>query len=224
MNSVKRSLQNVSVALALSVLAGNAIANSTINAPAPAGATAAASLDFRVVIPRVLYIRIGAASAGFTTGGAVNLMDMSPAAANVGNGTAVAATGGNLSAGSDVTVRIYGNGGTNLSLNSATTGQLSTGGAGALFLPWTDITVTANPLAAADALAPFSNVGIAHPAFNNAAAGGTGTAVTLTPTAGVVRQEGRWTVAYANTGLPAAGTYGGAIANNGRVTYTVTMP
>jgi hypothetical protein len=217
MNFFKKSL---SVAVAVSALfAGNAFANSTIVAPAPAAATASASLDYRVVIPRVLYIRIGNGVAG--TGGTVNLMDMSPAAANVGDGTAVAATGGDQGP-AGVTVRIYGNGNTPITLNSATTGQLSTGVVGAPTLPWTDITVT--PAALAATTAGFTNGAITHPAFNNAAAGGAGTATVLNPVGGSVRQEGRWDIAYANTGLPAAGTYGGANINNGRVTYTVSMP
>jgi hypothetical protein len=208
------------VALAsLAALAPAAMANSTIVAPAPAAATASANLDFRVVIPRVLYIRIGNGVAG--TGGTVNLMDMSPAAANVGDGTAVAATGGDQGP-AGVTVRIYGNGNAPITLNSATTGQLSTGVVGAPTLGWNNITVT--PAALAATTAGFTNGAITHPAFNNAAAGGAGTATVLNPVGGSVRQEGRWDIAYTNTALPAAGTYGGTVANNGRVTYTVSMP
>jgi hypothetical protein len=40
----------------------------------------------------------------------------------------------------------------------------------------------------------------------------------------MVRQEGKWTYSYANNQVVAAGTYGGAGVNNGRVTYTATMP
>ena len=222
MNTVKNILTAaiVSAVGSAALLSGAAYANSTLTAPAAAGATAGASLDYRVVIPRVLYIRIGAAAAGFATGGTINLMDMSTAAANVGDGTAIASTGGDVSA-SVVTVRIFGNGGANLSLNSATTGQLNNGTVGQN-IPWTEITVT--PAALAATTAGFTNGAITHPAFNNAVAGGNGTATTLTAVAGAVRQEGQWTVAYANTGVPAAGTYGGANVNNGRVTYTVTMP
>ncbi len=212
-------LQGALVSLALT--SGLALANSTLVAPAAAGATASASLDFRVVIPRVLYIRIGASGAGFTTGGAINLMDMSPAAANVGNGTAVAATGGDVPAGgSAVTVRIFGNAGTTLSLNSFTNGQLNNGTVGQN-IPWTEITVT--PAALAATTPGFTNGVIAHPTFNNAAGGGNGTATALAPTAGVVRVEGQWAIAYANTGVPASGTYGGGPVN-GRVVYTVTQP
>ncbi len=212
----KKILQGVTASMALT--SSFAFANSTLVAPAAVGATASASLDFRVVIPRVLYIRIGAGVAG--TGGAINLMDMAPAAANVGDGSVINATGGDVAANA-VTVRIYGNGNSNISLNSTTTGQLANGVAGQ-FIPWTQITVT--PAALAVGTAGFTNGAITHPAFNNGAAGGLGTATTLTAVAGAVRQEGQWAVAYANTGLPAAGTYGGINTNNGRVVYTVTMP
>jgi hypothetical protein len=212
----KKILKGVSASMVLT--SGLAFANSTLVAPAAVGATASASLDFRVVIPRVLYIRIGAGVAG--TGGTINLMDMAPAAANVGDGSVINATGGDVAANA-VTVRIYGNGNSNISLNSFTTGQLANGVAGQ-FIPWTQITVT--PAALAVATAGYTNGAITHPTFNNAAAGGNGTATTLTAVAGAVRQEGQWAVAYANTGLPAAGTYGGVNTNNGRVVYTVTMP
>ncbi len=50
-----------------------------------------------------------------------------------------------------------------------------------------------------------------------------GTAATLTATNRLVRVEGKWTYSYLNSALPAAGTYGGTVAKNGRVTYTATQ-
>ncbi len=61
---------------------------------------------------------------------------------------------------------------------------------------------------------------IPHPAFN-ASSNGVGTPVTLTSTAGVVRTEGSWTFAFANTKTHAAGVYGES-TGNGRVVYTAT--
>ena len=46
---------------------------------------------------------------------------------------------------------------------------------------------------------------------------------TLTATNKVVRVEGKWTYSYLNTNSVAAGTYGGTVAKNGRVTYTATQ-
>jgi hypothetical protein len=182
--------------------------------------SAAAKLDFRVTIPRVLYLRVGTGT-DYANNTAVDLIDFAPTAAALGNGTAVAATAasGDLTNGA-VTVRVYGNNG-NITLNSANTGPLNNGVA-TQTIPWSQITVT--PAALAATTVGYTNTAITHPAFSAAAAGGSGTATTLTATNNVVRQEGKWTFAYANTGLPGAGTYGGVNVNAGRVTYTASMP
>ena len=68
-------------------------------ATASPGATA--HVDFSIVIPKILYLRVGTGST-YTTGAltanpAVDLITFSPTAAQVGSGTAVAGTGGDLS-------------------------------------------------------------------------------------------------------------------------------
>jgi len=211
-------------ALALSPLLGHAESN--FGTGATAGTTATpltARLDFSITIPRVIYLQVstGTISAVNTT---IDLLSFAPAAASVGNGTAVVGTGGDQAAGA-VTIRTYGNNG-NITLNSTTTGPL-TNGVATQTIPWSAITVAAGALAATTA--GYTNAAITHPAFNLAAAGGAVTATTLTATNNVVRQEGKWTYSYANTAFPAAGTYGGAGTlaagvNNGRVSYTVAMP
>lgn len=178
--------------------------------------TATARLDFVVTIPRVLYLRVGAGT-DFTSVGAVDLISFAVPAAAVGNGVAVAGTGGDLGAGA-VTVRVMGNGG-NITLNSNTTGPLNNGVASQQ-IGWNRINVASAPLATTTA--GFANGAITHPAFNTT--GGAGTPVLLTAANRLVQQEGRWTYTYANTDVVAAGTYGGAGVNNGRVTYTATMP
>ena len=40
----------------------------------------------------------------------------------------------------------------------------------------------------------------------------------------VVRRDAKWTYTYRNTTVPPAGTYGGVNTNNGRVTYTASVP
>ncbi|MDD5325405.1 MAG: hypothetical protein PHR71_08900, partial [Polaromonas sp.] len=117
-----------------------------------------------------------------------------------------------------VTVRAYGNGG-NISLNSATTGALSDGAGDTI--PWSQISVASAALGTATT--GFTNAAITHPAFNLGAAGGAGTATTLTAANKVVRVEGKWTYTYLNANVVAAGTYGGTTAKNGRVTYTATQ-
>jgi hypothetical protein len=193
-----------------------AFAESTFNAAAVTGTTATARLDFSVVIPQVLFLRVGTSSGNTTTDATIDALTFTVPGANVGNGTAVAGTGGDLTAGA-VTVRVYGNNG-NISLNSATTGLLQ-GAVAADTIPWSQIGVAAGALTVATA--GYTNAAITHPAFN--ATFGAGTATTLTATNKIVRLEGKWTYTYLNTALPAAGTYGGTVAKNGRVTYTATQ-
>lgn len=197
-------------------------AESTFQNPAVTGnavtGKADARLDFSIVIPQVLFLRVGTSSGNTATDGTVDPILFTVPGANVGDASVIAGTGGDLTAGA-VTVRAYGNGG-NISLNSAVTGPLTTGVAGET-IPWSQINVAAAALGATTL--GFTNAAITHPAFNLAAGGGTGTVTTLTAATKVVRVEGKWTYTYLNTNAVAAGTYGGTIAKNGRVTYTATQ-
>ncbi len=174
--------------------------------------SATARLDFNVTIPRLLYLRVGTGSS-FSSNTSVDLLDFTVPAASVGNGTPVVGTGGDL-AGGAVTVRVLGNGG-NITLKATTTGALTTGPGGAT-LAWTQIGVTS--AAHPSPTAGFTNTGVSHPGFDDAAG------TVLTASNGLIRQEGKWTYSYLNQNLVASGTYGGAGVNNGRVTYTATMP
>jgi hypothetical protein len=192
----------------------------TAAAPAPA----AARLDFRINIPKVLFLQIGTGAATpLTALGTINMINFDVPAGNVGNGTAVAPSGGDLNGGTSVTVRVYANSGSRVDLTSTTTGPMTAGGAASV--PWSDIAVTTAALATPTL--GYSNVAVPHPAFTTGASGGTSAAVALTGAgggspAGLVRREGSWTFAYANTATLPAGTYGDIVANNGRVTYTAT--
>ncbi|MBT2320910.1 hypothetical protein J7E62_00880 [Variovorax paradoxus] len=185
------------------------------------GALAAnAKLDFIITIPKVLFLQVGTGTS-YANNATVNDITFAVPAGNVGNGTAVAGAGGDLASGG-VTVRVLGNSGT-VTLTNATTGPLSSGVAGNPTVPWSDIVVTPGTLATTTA--GFDNSAITHPAFNTAAGGGaSATPTTLTGTAGLVRREGSWNFAYANTATLPAGTYGNTLANNGTVTYTATAP
>lgn len=214
-------MKNIILVSALSLaglIASNAQAESQYVPAAITGSTANARLDFTVIIPQVLFLRVGTSSGNTATDGTINGITYTVPAANVGDASVIAGVGGDIGAGA-VTVRSYGNGG-NISLNSTTTGPLTTGTAGEV-IPWSQISVTSAALAAATA--GFTNAAIAHPAFNLGAAGGSGTATTLTATNKVVRVEGQWTFNYLNTAAVAAGTYGGTVARNGRVTYTAAQ-
>src|SRR5215207_7738935 len=203
-------------ALGLAGLAATPVhAESTFITPAITGSAATARLDFSIVIPQVLFLRVGTSSGNTATDGTINSISFTVPGANVGDSTVIAGVGGDLTAGA-VTVRVYGNGG-NINLNSNTTGQLTTGVA-AEAIPWSQISVASAALAATTP--GFTNTGITHPTFN--ATGGAGTLTSLTATNRLVRVEGKWTYTYLNSTLPAAGTYGTS-ANGGRVTYTATQ-
>ncbi len=193
-------------------------AESTFVPAAVTGSTATARLDHTIVIPQVLFLRVGTSSGNAVTDPTINGIVYTVPAANLGDSSVIAGVGGDLTAGA-VTVRVYGNGG-NISLNSATTGPLNSGTVGEN-IQWSEISVAT---AALTATTPgFTNAAITHPAFNLTPGGGAGTATTLTAAVKVVRVEGKWTYTYLNTTVPAAGTYGGTVVKNGRVTYTATQ-
>ncbi|MDM0000107.1 hypothetical protein QTI24_15925 [Variovorax sp. J22P240] len=209
--------------LLIAVVAGAlpfaAQAESNVSAGGAGAQTATARLNFLVTVPKVLFLQVGAGTS-YATNSTVNNINFAVPAGSVGNGTAVAAAGGDLAGGNGVTVRVLGNTG-NVSLTNATNGQLTTGSGPTI--PWTDITVT--PGALATQTPGFTNSAIAHPPFNNGNNGGnSATPTTLNATAGLVRREGSWTFAYANTAALPAGTYGNTVANHGTVTYTATAP
>lgn len=216
-----KKLLLIAVAMAALVAPILSRAESNVNTAAVVGSAVTARLNFSVVIPSVLYLAVGTNTA-MAANATVDPLVFTVPAASIGAGTAsVVVTGGDQGAGA-VTVRVFSNvGGAtgNVSLNSTTTGQMLNAVAGDV-IPWTDITVASAPLAATTT--GYTNAGITHPAFNNGAAGGAGTVVTLTAASKVVRQEGKWTFSYANTNTYPAGTYGGSVAKNGVVTYTAT--
>jgi hypothetical protein len=136
-------------------------------------------------------------------------------AANLGDGTDIAGVGGDIGAGA-VRVRVFGNNG-NIALTATSPGALTSG---TDTIPWAEILVT--PSAPAVVAAGYTSTAIAHPTIP--AAAGVSTAVPLTATNKVVRQEGVWTFKYDNTVAYAAGSYGATGGTNGRIIYTATMP
>lgn len=172
--------------------------------------TATAHLDFQITIPKILFLRVGT-GADYTTNPAVNLVSFTVPAANVGDGSSIAATAasGDLGNGT-VTAKVLGNNGT-ITFTSQTLGALNNGSADTI--SYGQIVATVAPLASATPLP--------HPTL----ADGATTTVTLTPTTGkVVNRDAKWTFSYANSAVVPPGTYGGVNTNNGRVTYTASMP
>ncbi|MEN9630229.1 MAG: hypothetical protein RJA10_3457 [Pseudomonadota bacterium] len=171
--------------------------------------TATARLDFRITVPKVLFLQVGT-GASLANNATINLIDFTVNAANLGDGTAVSAssTSGDLGNGT-VTARLLGNNG-NVNLQSATVGALGNGAGDSI--SFSQIATAVAPLTSATPLA--------HPAL----ADGATTSTSIPATGKIVNRDARWTFTFLNAAAVPPGTYGGANANNGRVTYTASMP
>ncbi len=155
--------------------------------------TANARLNFQVNIPRFLSFRVGPAGAG------IEQVVFDVAAANVGDGNAVARTGGLA-----VDVALRGNGGT-ISLTANTTGTSLTDLASGETIPFSEITTT---VATGSIAAPtLVENGVSAP-------------VAIAPNVGARGTDrlATWAYSYENNTIAGAGQY------NGQVQYTATMP
>ena len=162
----------------------------------------AANLNFEIEIPGILNFQVG------TAGGAIDKITFAPLAANLGDNSNVAGTGGNLTGGV-VTVELLSNAGqvviTPTYLNPGA-GLTSTSATDTI--PYDEILTSSNlPELAAPVL---SNVG--------------GGATMPTETDGVTDLKAQWTYTYDNTAVYEAGTYGGVDIQGSRVTYTASIP
>ena len=185
-------------------------AESAVTTGAGTPLTASARLDFRVAVPKVLFLQVGTGT-NLGTNAAVNLIDFTVPAGNVGDGTPVAASAasGDLGAGV-VTAKVIGNNGA-VSLTSTSTGALSNGAGDTI--SFSQIATAATVLTSATPLAAPTIVD-----------GGVSATVTVPAAGKIVNRDARWTFSYLNTAAVPPGTYGGVNANNGRVTYTASMP
>ena len=190
MKLVQQALALTALSLALT-----AQAESDINSGAAAGLNAATRLDFRVAVPRMIFLRIGS-GVNFADNATINRVTFAVTPANVGSGVAVL---GVPSAGA-VQARVLSNGG-NVSFTAR--GVLGGLASGPRRVAWSQIV----PLASGGALP--------HPAIGNGVAG---VASALVPVSGVVNQTAVFSFNYANSSPVASGTY------NGRVTYTAALP
>jgi hypothetical protein len=190
-------------------------AESTFNNTGASPSTATAHVDFQITIPKFLFLRVGngtgTAAGGFGTNGTVDQITWAPAAGVVGNGTALAGTGGDLTGGVETAVVVANNG--NVTFSSQTTAAMNDGAGDTI--SYTQIKTTASTNTTGTILAP--------PAL----ADGATTTTTLTAVGKVVQQDAKWAYTYLNATVPPAGTYGGGGATNvgaGRVTYTASVP
>jgi hypothetical protein len=171
---------------------------------APAAISAAARLDFRVVIPRVLYLAVGTGSTVLADNAAVDdvTFDYTLNPAAIGTGAPATTITGNV-----VPVRVLGNNGV-IALTSTNTGALSNGAGDSI--AWSEITA------------------VSSDAANFASPAPAGASVNLGLNAGstkVTDRTANWTFSFANTAVVAPGTYGSTDGTqNGRVTYTASMP
>ncbi|MGA9025353.1 MAG: hypothetical protein WB440_04790 [Steroidobacteraceae bacterium] len=200
--------------LGASALSLPLLANSESNYQNGAGAlTATAHVDFSVVIPKILYLRVGTGSAYATTAAlaSVNTIDLitfAPALGAVGNGVAVPGTGGDIATGGE-TAALVSNAG-NVVLSATATGMLTDATGDTISFAQIATTSAANTLATTLAAPPLSN---------------TTAAITVVAAANkLINADAKWTFAYANTAAVPGGTYGGVNLNNSRIVYTATMP
>lgn len=206
----KSNLLKAALALgAVCILPAAAHAESKFVTGTASPLTASANLDFTITIPKFVYVRIGTGS-NMANGTTVDGLVYNVPAANVGDGTSISGTGGDLTGG-QVTARVMGNNGT-VAFSSTTTGPLSNGAGDTI--SWSQIAVAT--------ATNTSTTALTHPTLVD----GSSTSVNLTPTSGtkVTSLDAKWTFSYKNTNVVAAGTYGGINTNGGRVTYGVSMP
>ncbi len=193
-----------------SVFTRLALAAATLATPLMVGAesqltigtgSAAANLDVRVIIPRVLYLAVGTGNATIATNNTVDrvIFDYSTNATDVGGGATLPAAS-ITPAGGAVAVRVFGNSGV-ITVTSTTTAATLVNGTGDT-IAWSEITATSSD------------------ATNFPVPAATGAAVALAVSSGtkVTNRTATWTYAYANSAIVAPGTY------DGRITYTATMP
>ena len=203
------------------VLAATAVApllchaESSFVTGAAAPLTTTAHVDFTITIPKFLFLRVGKGNgtslfgSGWATNPAIDVLTWAPTAGQVGTG-AIPPTGGDALAGAAETAAVVANNG-NVTLSSTTSGALNDGAAGDT-ISFATITVTPAHL--------NSGTTLGSPALVDGAT----TNLVLTAVGKVVQQDALWSYTYANNTVPPAGTYGGVGVNNGRVTYTASVP
>lgn len=184
-------------AVLAALLATPFAANAESDFASGAGAIQAdARVDFQITIERFLSLRVG------SPGAAIDLIQFTVPAADVGNGVDVAGTGGNVANNGAVTVAVSGNGG-DIFLTATTLGALNNGALGTI--DWSQVST-----AVAGAVpAPTLQSGVTSPS------------VTVNSVNDLVNENATWTYTYLNDNVVPAGTYGGALGN-GRVTYTAS--
>jgi hypothetical protein len=184
-------------------LPGTLMAESTsVNGATPL--SAAARLDFQINIPGILRFRVG------SDAGAIDLIQFSPTAENLGDTNDIAGTGGDLTGG-EVTVDLFSNAGL-----ITITPTNNSGGAG--------LDNGLGDTIAYDEIITTSSNAAVLPVPDLTDAGGTTSQPPATSGARVTNLAESWTYTYDNTAVYPEGTYGGIDTKGGRVTYTAATP
>lgn len=207
---IKNKIIGAALAIAgVSALPSAALAESKFVTGTSTPLTASANLDFTITIPKFVYLRVGTGTsmANNTT---IDSLTYAVPAANVGDSTSITGAGGDLTGG-QVTARVTGNNGT-IAFSSTTLGALNNGGGDTISWSQMNVAVATNT----------STTALTHPSLVD----GSTTSVNLPITSGakVTNLDAKWTFTYKNNNIVASGTYGGVNAQNGRVTYAVSMP
>jgi hypothetical protein len=184
------------VATLIGIASLSAQAESDINLATTNPASANARLDFRVVVPRVLFLRVGTGANFADALGGTNIdrVDFNVPDVDVANNVTIAGQAGQGPYG--VAARVFSNGG---SVNFSAAGSLGGLISGARSIAWSRIT-------------PVTAGALTHPTIDAAPA------TLAASAAGVVNQAATWTFNYGHQDTVGAGTY------NGQVTYTATLP
>ena len=196
------------VAASVIGIAGTARAESNFQTGPLVGAlTATTHLDFQIVIPKMIYLRVGT-GVDRTTVATVDLLNFAVPAANVGDASVIAGTGGDLGGG-QVTARLISNLGT-VTLSTITPNGIKNVAGDTI--SYSQIALAVAVITPGTPLTP--------PAMTD----NTTTTTTIAPVASVVNRDAKWTFTYLNTNVVPAGTYGGVNTNQSRVTYTAAIP
>ena len=198
----------------IAAIASPMLARAESSTQTGAGALSATSrLDFRITIPKVLFLRVGTGGLfGAAANATIDLIDFTVPFANIGDGVAVAATAGSGDLGNGaVTALLRSNAGV-VTLTANTSGALTN--ATADTIPWSEIAIANSALVAP----AFANT---FPHLASLPLTGASANFAPAPVAKVTNVGSTWTFTYKNTNTVPFGTYGPTA--NGRVTYTATV-
>ena len=184
----------VALALGIPLVAG---AESNFTTAAAGTVAATARVDFSIIIPKFVSLRVGTTGAGN-----FDLITFSPTAGQVDAGTTpISGTGGDATGGA-VNASVRGNNGQIALSATSSAGGLASG---TDVIPFSQISTTST-----------GGTGLQAPILTNGASAAA-VSPTLTGTK-ITNQSATWTYRYLNSAVVAAGTYAGT------VTYTATMP